>query len=92
MAAEYGWTQDYILDHIYPDDYLYYQEVITQRKYTNYLMDLAIVHNPNSEKPEELFEALKMNTGSSYLDAVEPDKAALENLQGLLSPNMKKII
>jgi hypothetical protein len=53
-------------------------------------MQLIIAHNPHSENPEELFEQLKLETGMSYLDAVEPDREALKSLQGLISPNMQK--
>lgn len=90
LASEYGWNQDYILDFIYPDDVLYYQEVIKKRQSINYLMDLAIAHNPHSENPEELFENLQLESGESYLDNYEPDRQGLANLQGLISPNMSK--
>lgn len=53
-------------------------------------MLLMIQHNPNQEDPNELFEKLKLETGASYLDYVEPDKEALTGLQELISPNMKK--
>lgn len=53
-------------------------------------MLLIIQHNPYTEEPEALFEQFKMETGESYLDAIEPDREGLKSLQGLISPNMEK--
>jgi hypothetical protein len=53
-------------------------------------MDLVIAHNPNSENPEDLYDALKMASGESYIDNLEPDRDAIKNLQGLISPQMEK--
>lgn len=90
LASEYGWSQDYILDFIYPEDVINYQKTISKRKYADYLMLLVIAHNPYTEEPEALFEQLRMETGMSYLDQVEPDREGLKALQGLISPNMER--
>jgi hypothetical protein len=42
-ASEYGWTSDYILDHVYLDEFFYQSELISQRKRQHYLMLTNIV-------------------------------------------------
>lgn len=46
MANEYGWSKDFILSRIYPDESLIYVELIDRRRRNEYLMSLAIVTNP----------------------------------------------
>jgi hypothetical protein len=46
LASEYGWTKDYILNRIYPDESLLYIKAIDDRRRNDYLMKLAISTNP----------------------------------------------
>lgn len=46
IASEYGWTKDYILERVYPDESLLYVGAIDKRRKNDYLMRLAIVTNP----------------------------------------------
>jgi hypothetical protein len=46
LSSEYGWTKDYILERIYPEESLVYLDKIDSRRRNDYLMQLAIVTNP----------------------------------------------
>jgi len=55
LANEYGWTKDYILKRIYPDEALSYIKIIDDRNRKDYLMQLAIVTNPVLESDGQKF-------------------------------------
>jgi len=62
LASEYGWTDDYILRHVYPFQIPLYKARILQRQTAHYKMLLAIEHNPHQQDPKKLYSALE-NTG-----------------------------
>lgn len=50
LASEYGWTKDYILLSVYPDELILLGEQITKRVIDKILMDVKIAANPHTEE------------------------------------------
>ena len=79
LGSEYGWSKRDILNDVYPDELIELQAIIVERKRSEYAMQLAISHNPHSQKPEELWDNLRPD-GREYLDA-ELDREGMEALK-----------
>lgn len=75
---------------MYPDEVNKLTEVIEKRKKVEYLMQLAIVHNPYSKKPEKLFDRLQREDVMGYND-IDLDKGALSGLKSKLKAKSKSI-
>ena len=89
LSSEYGWTKDYILDHITLSEWLGLSDHITDRKKREYLLQLAIIQNPHTEKPNVLFEEIQK---IGVQEAPEIDREGLKKLKEKLSKsNMIKV-
>lgn len=53
-----------------------------ERHRANYLMQLAIAHNPYSDDPQELWD--RLNPGQDYINS-ELDRDGMAHLQNVLS-------
>jgi len=83
LASEYGWAKDYILENIYIDDVFNLQKQITRRHFEEWKMQLAIVQNPHTEKPKDLWDMLVAQT--AVPDDEPLDKVAFENFKAVVS-------
>jgi hypothetical protein len=82
LASEYGWTKDYILDYVYPDEAIELSRRIRNRITQNNLMSLAISSNPWSDNPKALVRELESRIDEEMeLGDEEPDHAALSRLK-----------
>ena len=59
LASSYGWTDQYILDHVYNFEVPLYKKRINERQRSNYKMLLAIQHNPHQKDPKKLAKELE---------------------------------
>lgn len=82
LASEYGWSKTHILEEIYPDEVFELQELILERHRANYLMQLAIVHNPYSDEPQQLWDELR---GTQDFISSELDREGMEHFKTALS-------
>lgn len=79
MASEYGWAKDYILENVYIDEVYLLQSHIKRRHFEDWKMQLAIVQNPHTETPKDLWDMLNAETS---VPTDEPlDKAGFERLK-----------
>lgn len=91
LASQYGWTKDYILDFVYPDEAMSLSRLIRNRIAKDNLMNLAIASNAWSKDPKALGKELESRIDMELeLGEEEPDHAAIERLKGKLS-NSKQI-
>lgn len=72
LASEYGWTDDYILDHVYNFEIPIYKKRISERQRAHYKMLLAIEHNPHQKDPKKLAKELDRDA-----DGGTPDRSYL---------------
>lgn len=92
LASQYGWTMDYILDKVYPDEALELTRRIQTRTNSDYLLQLAIVSNPWSKDPKALVTELEQRIDREVgLGGDEPDHAGIERLKGRLASKSKNI-
>jgi hypothetical protein len=93
LAHEYGWTKEYILNAIYPDEAVELTSIIRKRTYNQKMLDLAIASNPWSKEPKKLWEVLQKNADSNSKlgDDTEMDKAGLQMLKQQLKSKSKAI-
>ena len=75
---------------MYPDEAVRYSKIINKRKKSEYLAQLAIVHNPHSKNPEKLVESLQRESDTGYNDIV-PDKDSISRLKSKLKAKSKSI-
>lgn len=79
LASNYGWRVGYILKNLTLVDLLGYLYAIEKRTRSESLLSLAIVHNPFSENPNELFRSLR---GSEVNKSIEKiDRNSIEKLK-----------
>ena len=73
LASSYGWTDQYILDHVYNFEVPLYKKRINDRQRANYKMLLAIQHNPHQKDPKKLANDLETDQDGavdrSYINA-----------------------
>lgn len=62
LASEYGWAKDDILNTVYVDDVFYLREHIKRRHFEDWKMQLAIVQNPHTKNPKDLWDMLSAET------------------------------
>lgn len=92
FASSYGWTKDYILKKVYPDEAVEFINAMNKREAGEALLQLAIVHNPHSKKPQNLVKQLERKTKrKEKLTDEKMDKQGLERLKKTLSHKGKKI-
>lgn len=84
LSSSYGWSMKYILSDVTLGDLLGFLSAIEQRKRSEYLIALAIAHNPYSEKPNELFRELRGDTISNAPNEMD------RNSLGELKEKLKK--
>jgi len=89
LASEYGWSKREILEEIYIDELMCLTDVIKSRKSSEYKMQLAIVSNPHTKKPRELWDALNETTRKPLDEKL--DKQGMMDLKRLLV-NSKQIV
>lgn len=59
LASAYGWSKTHILEEVYVDEVMRLLPLIRKRKTIEYQMLLAIVQNPHTKKPKELWKILE---------------------------------
>jgi hypothetical protein len=96
LASEYGWTHDYILDCVYPDELLLLTDRIHKRQLDAMIAQLRITTNPHlkpdeaNELAEELMSQRRRLHGFVDMDA-QLDKEGLEALKDSLKKSSKSI-
>jgi hypothetical protein len=91
LASEYGWSKRDILENVYFDELVKLIKVIRKRKNEENKTWLALIQNPHTKKPEELWRILD-SINKSPLDE-KMDKQGLERLKMAMggSKNIKVI-
>ncbi len=89
FASEYGWTINYILNYVYPDDFILLGELISKRIIDKVLMDFQIAHNPHREpeKAQEFADELMEQRRKIYgfdVNHAQLDRAALDKLKDMI--------
>ena len=79
LASEYGWTKDYILEHVYLDELMRLMPQMRRRTITEYQMQLAISSNPHSKKPKALWDTFANQLREPVDEKI--DKSGLEYLK-----------
>ncbi len=79
MASEYGWSKKDILEHTYLDELVHLLDKIKARQVTEYQMQLAIIQNPHTKNPQELWRTLEQTTHKPIDE--KPDKQGMMNLK-----------
>lgn len=91
FASEYGWTKDYILKRVYPDEAIDLKRAIDIRTFNKYLIELAIEHNPHSEKPEKLRDEFLERADADINRDEDIDKQGLKQLKMRLNRHSKAV-
>lgn len=91
MANQYGWTKDYILNKVYPDEAQVLSGIINKRIFADYLVQLAIVENPWRKEPEKLVKELQKRVGEEELGKEKLDKEGMKRLKNLLARKSRNI-
>lgn len=65
-AKEYGWTRDYILDHVYVDEHILQHEIIQDNQRNDWLMQATISLLPNYEEEDR----------KKFLESLQGEKKA----------------
>lgn len=88
LAHHYGWSKHQILNEVYFDEAIDYIDLIKRRGIINNLTQLAIVSNPHTRQPKELYETLRLELRKlekrTMID-VMPEKGAFDKLRGILN-------
>jgi len=84
LAAEYGWTKDYILENVYPDEAHEFLNAIKKRTYGRYLMELAIAQNTTTKEPRKLWDMLEKESGENEIIEEEIDHAGIQKLKSMI--------
>lgn len=90
FASEYGWTKDYIYYHVYLDELFILMARIEERKRNENLLLLAISHNPHSQEPQLLWDALRHSNNDREDETL--DVEGFERLKAEMSKNPKIIV
>lgn len=61
LASEYGWAKNAILNDVYLDELNYLLREINRRHIRDYKMQLAIVQNPHTKDPKNLWRILQQS-------------------------------
>ncbi len=92
LANQYGWTKDYILDHVYPDEAVELTGILRRRIYGEYLINLAIVHNPWAKDPKDLWQTFsKEAVKGRELGSEQLDKSGFKRLKTKISRSSRVI-
>ncbi len=87
-AKNYGWTRDYILDHVYLDEHFLLMESIEREKRQEYLMLANIQMLPHIEGKarKNILESLSENERGSLIGKkIETDFSAIEKAKQQLN-------
>ena len=90
MASEYGWSKSDILEHTYIDELVHLLDKIKARHVTNYQMQLAIVQNPHTKNPKELWQTLDQSVRKPIDE--KPDKEGLMRLKHRLASGSRGFV
>ncbi len=90
LASEYGWAKRDILEDTYLDELFMLIKEINKRKLVDWKMQLAIVQNPYTKKPKELWDTLKSQEERE--ENVEFDQIGLGRLKEQLSQNPRFVV
>ena len=91
LAHEYGWAKDYILENVYLDELKHLTDAMKKRKVEDMKMQLAIVSNPHSKEPKELWDALNREIDDRFED-VELDKQGFEAFKRTLAGSSNIVV
>lgn len=84
LASEYGWSKREILEETYIDELFLLSKKINKRKAREYLMELAIVSNPHTKKPKELYSMLRQLESDETQRTEEFDDVGFDRLKSAL--------
>lgn len=91
MASEYGWGLTEILEHVYLDDLIKLMPVIEKRKLDEYRIQLALITNPHTKNPSELWNMLKPPPDITDRP-IELDKTSFDLLKTKLSKGSRIVV
>ena len=92
LANQYGWTKDYILDCVYPDEAAELTGILRRRIYGEYLINLAIAHNPWAKDPKDLWKTFSQEAKKGRaLGSEQLDKSGFKRLKSKLARSSRII-
>lgn len=77
LSSEYGWTKDYVYEHVYFDEFFYLKKEIQKRHKTKLLESITIQHGD----PKELIKNLRNEDDESYVNEAKLDKSAFRQFK-----------
>lgn len=93
FASEYHWSKGQILN-LYPGEIFVYIESIRRRKLNDLMVQLAVVQNPHTKKPKELWSKLEQElrflSPRDIMD-IYPEKGAFNKLSKILGGSNKGV-
>lgn len=87
LAINYGWSPRTILEEVHLSEAILYANMAKNHRIDHYLTLLAIAHNPQQKKPDQLFDMLNaerpgnLRYTGSRVNEYEPDKEGLARLK-----------
>lgn len=89
LASQYGWSKREIWFETYPDELFELADKIKSRKISDLKMQLAIVQNPHTKEPKELWQILEGAEPIKEKLQTEPkfDAAGFERLKAVMGEN-----
>jgi len=92
LAYHYKWSKNDILNTVYFDEALEYLDVIKRRNIIQDLTQLAIVANPHTKNPKELYTTLQRELKKlqkhTIIDVL-PEKGAFDKMRSILGSKGK---
>jgi len=89
LGSEYGWAFTEILERVYFDDLFYLMKEINKRKLREYKMQAALIQNPHTKDPKELWRIFEAEEG---IKNEEFDAVGFERLKNKLRSSSKFIV
>lgn len=85
MASEYGWAQKEILDDVSFDEALIYSDIIDDRHFAKWRMELAIVQNPHLKPEDQRILWDKLSQDIVAETSQELDREGVDKLKQIMS-------
>lgn len=97
VGSSLGWTKDYILTAVYPEELNLYIRLVDIEKLETLMFQTQIAANANSKKPQELYDSFKEQRQMAIGDLIQEvddsfDREGLQRLKNRLAGESQKIL